>query len=248
MSKVKTDWNLKNLDTGEILNPPYPVSEEGLRYQGIGGNYQEIQRFGMDPVSNWVSSKTRTFQFSTVLFAETSGDTVEQDFYKLKKLASVDEDLGRPPICVFSYGKFSVIVLIDDVSVVMKPPRDDGTCRLINLEISMRKYKPFSQVQIDPTSPEKESYYFIVSEAECSYERIARRFYGSALAGDRLRKRHPDMPFAPATGSKVHLPSKSIILREVVEPSCHSLKDDNPEVRSVFQDLLDRRSSRKVLF
>lgn len=248
MSKLKTDWNLKNLDTGEVLNPPYPVSEEGLKYQGLGGNYAESQRFRMDSVSNWISSKTRTFQFSTVLFAETSGNTVEQDFYKLKKLSSVDEDLGRPPICVFSYGKLSVIVLVDDVAVTIKPPRDDGTFRLINLDISLRKYKPFSQVQIDPASPTKESYYLVVSEAECSYERIARRYYGSALAGDRIRKRHPEMPFQPTTGSKVHLPSKSIILREVVAPSCHSLNCEEAATMEVFQDLLDRRSARKVLF
>jgi len=244
--KIKVDWEIKNLDTGELLQPPYPVSEEGVK-TAFGGTYSDQQRFGMDPVSNWIAGKARNYQFSTVLFAETTADNIEGKFSSLKALADPDEALGRPPICVFAYGNAEAMVLVENVDVVIKPPRKDGSPRLITLDINLKRYKPFSQTQIDPTKPSKESYYLVTSAAEASYEQIAKRFYGSAYAGDRIRKRHPDMPMQPTVGSKVHLPSRSIILREVVQPAFHALSPTDPDATRAYRDLLDRRAARKVV-
>jgi hypothetical protein len=245
--KIAVDWEIKNMDTGELFRPPYPVSSEGVRVQGVGGVYAEMQRFGMDPVSNWISGKTKTYQFTTVLFAETTDDNIEAKFSMLTKWASKDEDLGRPPICIFTYGNADVMVLIEEVSPIIRPPRSDGSSRLIDLDIVLRKYKPFSQIQIDPNKPNKESYYLVMSATESSYESIAKKYYGSAIAGDRLRKRHPSMPMQPTVGTKVHLPSKSIILREVVQPDYHAFNLNDEDATYAFRELLDARSSRKVI-
>lgn len=247
MAKTATDWQLKNLDTGEVFIPPYPVAEQGVKVGGVGGVYAEIQRFGMDPVANWVGSKTRTFTFSTVMFAESSDKDISGKLAELEALASPDEALGRPPICVFTYCNTDVMVLVETVDMTIGTPRDDGTPRLVTLEIGLRRYRPFSQVQIDPTKPAKECYYLVASAAEATYEGIARRYYGSALAGDRLRRRHPDMPMQPDVGAKVKVPPRSMVLREVVSPAFHAHNPADPEAAQAFRDLLDRRAERKVV-
>jgi len=245
-TKIKVDWELKNLDTGEVLRPPYPVSEDGVKYP-VGGTYTDQPRFGMDPVSSWIGGKSRPYQFSTVLFAETTADDIRGKFNAIKRLAEPDEALGRPPICVFSYAGFDAMVLVENVDVEIKPPREDGSPRLITLSFTLKRYKPFSQVQIDPTKPSKESYYLVVASPEACYEQIAKRYYGSALAGDRIRKRHPAMPMQPTVGSKVELPSRSIILREVVQPSYHAFCPTDVDATKAFQDLLNRRAGHKVV-
>lgn len=245
--KIKVDWKLKNVDTGEEFLPPYPVAEDGVKWQ-VGGTYAEIQRFGMDPVANWVGGKTRSYTFNSVLFAVTTAENIEAKFIQLEKLAEPDEALGRPPICVFTYGNTDVMVLVENVDVTEKPPRDDGSPRLIEVSLTLRKYKPFSQTQIDPSKPTKESYYLVASAAETSYEAIARRFYGSALSGDRLRKRHPNMAMQPTVGAKVKVPSKSVILREVVQPDYHAFDASDADATEAYRDILDRRATHKVVF
>src|SRR3990172_7193519 len=95
--KTKVDWQFKNLDTGEILNPPYPVDENGIKIS-VGGNYAEQSRFGFqDPIIQWTSGKARTIDFSTVLFAANVNETIVNEFSKFEKLALFDEKYGRPP-------------------------------------------------------------------------------------------------------------------------------------------------------
>lgn len=119
--------------------------------------------------------------------------------------------------------------------------------RLVDLDFTMRKYRPFSQIQIDPKRPNKESYYLATSAAEANYEAIARRYYGAALKGDRLRKRNPGMPMQPTVGKFISIPAKDIIRREEVEPTFHALSLTNEEAVKNLNDLLTKRSTRRAV-
>lgn len=255
--KVTTEWQIRNLDTEELLNPPYPVDDGGIRVDGVGGTYSKQMIYGaQDAMLQWTAGKAKSFTFSTVLFAEDSVSNIRDRLTQFENLALKNEDLGRPPICVFSIGQqIAETVVVEDVGLEIRPvmfdkrstPISDGYLREVRIDFTISKYKPFSQKQIDPTKPGKESYYLVVSTPETSYEALGKKFYGKALYGDRLRKRHPEMPMYPEVGSKISIPPRSTILREIVEPSFHAFDPENIEASASYEALLKRRAERKII-
>jgi hypothetical protein len=249
-TKRQVDWQMKNLDSGEVLLPPYPIAEEGLRIR-IGGVYVDQPRFGFqNPITQWTAGVLRTITFGSVLFTNDSTESVLAEFSKFEKLAIQDKNLGRPPIVIFDHGNWmQEMVMVESIDPDVPPIRPDGQPRQVILNFTLRRYKPFSQKQIDPTKPKKESYFLVVRGVEKSYEAIARNFYGDPLLGDRLRKRHPDMPMEPTVGAKISIPAKSIIRQEIVAPAFHALSLTNSDALAVFEAILLRRNARTaVLF
>lgn len=246
-TKQRPGWAILDMDTMKPFNPPYPF-EDAIKIS-FGGTISETQIFGMqDPIIQWTCGKAKRFTFSSVLFSEDPTDVIQGKFEDLTSLSEMDEKLGRPHICILSAGKvFSEMVMLESVDVDIMPLNDDGSPRRINFSLSCVKYRPFSQLQIDPTKPTKECYYLIASSAEASYEALARRFYGNPYAGDRLRKRHPDMPMQPTAGSKIKIPPKSLILKETVQPSFHALNLSDQAAMDNFAGILDHLAERKVL-
>lgn len=249
--KMTVDWQIKNLDRNLILRPQFPIGEDGVSIS-IGGNLAEQSRFGFqDPITNWTQGKARNFTFSTMLFARSAAEGIDvvDLLGQFEGLAVKDEELGRPPICLFTYGEFlSETVLVESVDPKIKNVMSNGQPQQVELSITLRKYKAFSsQRLIDPSKPAKESLYLVATDAENSYEQIARRFYGDPMLGDRLRKRHPAYPFAPNVGSVVKVPSKSVILQEVVEPSSHILSLDNEDAVFNFENILEDRNNRQLV-
>lgn len=248
-TKIADDWQIRNLDTEELLNPPYPVSENGVRVTGVGGDLAAEPRFGFqDPIVQWTSGKHKMLSFSTVLFAEDDEADIRDKLVQFENLTLKNDSLGRPPICVFTLGnQISETVMVEEVEQEIAPVRyPAGELRKVTLTLTLVKYRPFSQVQIDPTRPGKESYYLVVTRAEASYEEIAKRYYGNALYGDRLRKRHPEMPLNPTVGNTISVPAKSIILREVVEPEFHASSLTNEEAVDRFEEIVAARAVRKA--
>jgi hypothetical protein len=258
-SKKETPgWTIKNLDTGKFLIPPYPIGDEGVRVD-VGGVISEQERFGFqDPIIQWTRGKTRVITFTTVLYAEDSTESILSKLSEFEKLSIKDESLGRPPVCIFTYGMaLSETVLIESVDQEIAPLRSDFEPRLVTLSISIKRYKPFSQTQIDPTKPSKESYFLVVKASEASYEAIAKHYYGQPIYGDRLRKRiasasgenldREAMALAPIVGSKIKIPSRSIILKEVVEPTFHAFDLEDETVLDSFLTLLERRSRKMAV-
>ncbi len=249
--QIPIDWYIYNLDTNEKIEPPYPLGEAGLRVV-IGANYAEVPRFGFqDPIIQWITGRTKTITFQSRMFTPDTSVDITEKFELFEQLAIVDEDLGRPPICSFTLGTGSIL---DELCVVtaidpdIPPVRPDGEPREIILNFTLMRYVPFALTTIDPTKPAKQSYFLVASSSEASYEAIARRFYGDPLKGDRLRKRHPDMPLQPTVGKRVRIPARDIILSEVVEPAFHALSLEDEEAVENFQNILDERNEKKVVF
>jgi hypothetical protein len=246
MSKTNVGWSIKNLDTGELHLPPYPI--DGPVHISIGGEVVDQTRFGMqEAISQWVGGRAREITFTTTLFAENADVDISWWFDDYVKLAEEDPALGRPPICVWTLGSW-MQEMCTFVSVDAQVyQRDDGKPLRVDLSFSLRRYAPFSQVQVDPTKRPKESYYLVVTRAEASYEALAKRFYGQPLLGDRLRKRNPAEPMSPAAGSKISIPPKSTILKERVKPEFHALDLSNAEALDNFERVLELRSMRKAV-
>jgi hypothetical protein len=248
-TKVAVDWSIKNLDDDELIQPQLPMPEDGIQVN-YGGTLVDQQRFGeQDPITHWVHGVTKNVTFNAVLFTRNTDEAadVEDLFDQITALTEKDDTLGRPPICIFRYGNFfSVTCLVEKADSNIVSVDKDGFVREVRLSISLRKYVPFSQQQIDPTKPAKESFYLIATSAERSYEAIARRWYGDPLKGDRIRKRHPGQAFAPRIGDKVKVPPKAIILKETIEPAFHALSLTDEEAVANFELILADRSARRI--
>jgi len=257
-SKETPGWSIKNLDTGKLLIPPYPIGEDGVNVE-VGGVISEQERFGFqDPITQWTRGKTKAITFTTVLFAEDSTQSILSKLREFENLAIKDESLGRLPVCIFTYGlALSETVLIESVDHDIAPLRSDFEPRLVTINFSIKRYRPFSQTQIDPTKPAKESYFLVVKATEASYEAIAKRYYGQPLYGDRLRKRiasatgtnldREAMALTPPVGAKIKIPARSIILKEVVEPSFHAFNLEDEIVLTSWLALLGRRSRKTAV-
>lgn len=247
--KIPVDWRIKNLDTGKVILPQFPLAD-GIKV-GIGGTLVEQDRFGFqDAITNWVKGKVRTITFEAMLFARTKDEGLDvQDLLDMfEELAVQNSDLGRPPICEFSYGTvLSETVLVESIDPSIVSTLDSGEPREVRLSFALKRYKPFSQRPLDPTKPTKESFLLVASQAEQSYEQIAKRYYGDPLLGDRLRKRHPESPFAPSVGQVVKVPSRGVILTEVVRPTSHVFDPDDEDVATAYAAILETRNARKLV-
>jgi hypothetical protein len=249
-AKVAVDWSFRNLDTDDLFRPQFPMPEDGVSLT-IGGVLVKQNRFGeQDPIVHWTHGKPRDMRFSGMLYARHTDESadVEDLFDQLVLLTLKDKDLGRPPIVLFTFGAtHSEVVLIESCDPTIRSVDKDGFTKEIGFNISMTKYVPFSQKQIDPTKPAKESFYLVASAAEQSYEAIALSNYGSPLLGDRIRKRHPAEPFAPRVGSIVKVPPKSIALREEVAPAFHALSLTDEDAVDNYELILSYRSARVLV-
>lgn len=246
--KYAVDWRLRNLDTNELLLPPFPLGDEGVSIS-VGGNVVIQSRFGFqDPVIQWTGGKVKTFTFRAQLYSRDTSDDVRAQLKRFEALAIKDDTLGRPPVVLFTYGRvINEIVLIENVDPQITKLRSDGEPREVFLSFTMHRYKPFRQQQIDPTKPTKESYQLRASAALKTYEAIALKHYGNPLLGDRLRKRHPDRPLTPEVGKLVKVPAREVIGSEVVQPAFHALSLTNAEAVAAFERIVDLRSTRKVV-
>lgn len=249
-NKIPVNWSLRDLDHGFTLQPQFPLLDPGVRIPG-GADVAVINRFGMqDPITHFIAGKLKSFSFETEIYARHSGEKalVEDLLRKFETVSTKDNALGRIPICVFTLGnRYSETVLVQDANQQVLSTQDDGTPRHVIIEVTLVKYVPFTVQAIDVTKPVKESFYLVASEAEQSYEAIARRFYGDPLLGDRLRKRHPQAPMVPEVGQTVHVPPRSVMLKEVVRPEAYMLSLNDEAAVAAYDDILNDRNQRKVV-
>lgn len=249
-SKSFVDWTIKNLDSGFLIKPQLPLIDGVKSSSGAELAIQHRHGF-QDPVVQWSHGKGTVLNVETMLYARHSGEA--EDVINLldwiEQLSLKDETLGRSPICLFTYGIFlSETVLISNFDKAIKSVDPIlGTPREVRLTFSLHKYVPFSQQSLNPTKPQKLSFYLVASAAERSYEALAKRHYGDPMLGDVLRKMHPAEPMTPTVGATIHMPPKSYMLKQSVAPRFHALSLDDPDAVANFEKILADRSARKVV-
>lgn len=246
--KIAVNWNLKNVDKNEVFRPQFPIGDDGVNIE-ISSSIAEQQRFGFqDALLAFTNGNTRTISFQTRLFARHREEDIDTQLNTLERMATKDETLGRLPVCLFTYGKrTSIFVLIESAAQNIRRVQRDGSTQDVVINLSLKKYVPYSKSQVDPSKPAKESFYLVTKESEKSYEAIAKRFYGNPLFGDRLRKRHPGSPLAPNVGDTVRVPSRNIILAEEVLPESFILSLTDVDAVENYERILAARNERKLV-
>lgn len=163
----------------------------------------------------------------------------------LETWASVDPDLGRPPIVLFAVGdgELSQRAVIESISnIVYDRPLITGEVRGVTFTLNLRKFVAFD---IETASePPSESRAHHTKEREY-YELVAEREYGAPLMGDIVRKRNPDKGILQ-TGDVVTFPSLAAIQSIQVIPRSIPLQGltenvESPQrtLRQLVQDRLN---------
>jgi hypothetical protein len=204
------------------------------------------------PILQWTAGELEVVTFTAKLWAKDSEDmTVEQRLLALENLVRRASDLGRPPICAFSWGGLGTLnleCLVKTIGgVTYDEVREDGTLRGVTLEITLQRYEEVTLVATDPSKPET---YTRVRRAKKgdTYESVALWEYSDPELGILLRQlnpRRPGMELADLRpNDKVHVYPEEFLLTLPIEPEFHAFKSgpgyEAAEARR--RELFDARS------
>lgn len=266
-SALLTNWNIANLDKGEELSGDFEaqdvtrnvsvsytehftLSRENPIIQFVHGNTDSLTftgRFFLDPAILSLGGLpfVGVLQPAGIAVTQRAGRFSLRPAEKLSKLEewiTVDPDLGRPPIVLFSIGEeLSQISVIESVNDIRYDrPLITGGVRGVTFTVTLRKFVAFD-IEL-ASRPPPESRYHHVKEREY-YELIAEREYGTPILGDVVRKRHPDKAVLHK-GDVIKLPSITAIQTTQVVPRSIALSGLTQGVpspqRTLRQVVLDR--------
>lgn len=192
---------------------------------GVGSDYAEATSLNRPfPIRQFVKGKQRVYSFEAMLFADSVGSNIDKDVDALRRAATRDDDLGRPPIWEFFWGPINEVVVVDSVGGIKYGRlRPDGTFRDARFNLQLSVYNQFDIKLTDPDARPHDTVYYIAQDGD-TWERIAARQYNSALLGDFLRRRYPSMPGAPTPGTILRLPDKAKMADLIVTPESIPLK------------------------
>lgn len=236
-------WKRSNF----VVVGQFPVPEEGIRYN-VNNVIGDAGGLGLPhPFVQWIRGEKQTITLDAILFARHNGEDIKILFQSILDLMTQVPELGRPPVCRFTYGSLlSLLVLVQGGEINIRRPRVDGKARHIIWPITLVRFVPY-KLDILSTSGIKESRHVQVADERRMYEILAAREFGTAnaLAGDRLRKRNRSAPFAAEDESLVKIPNADIILSETVTPEFHGFVPTNLAAQAAF---LLRQTARKERF
>ena len=249
LSSSPVDWVITNVDTGESFVGQFPL-RAGVTWSS-GAEIAALRpHSSQDEIIQWAGGRGETVSFTATFYARNNDENqLVSDLYeRLRGLAEKDPQLGRAPVCLFQFAKNfrSLFCLVESVEAVLGQATSTGFPRSIDASVTLRKYTTFRHAVLDPTRPVSDTRTHTVSAAERSYEAIAAREYGNPLLGDRLRKRHPQFPLAPAPGDKLFLPRRSTIVGEAVAPEFHAFSRNRADAQEVVRNAIVARASETL--
>ena len=208
-------WTIASVEMEVPVSVTGQFTVDDMQLNAIGGVFTEITSVNQShPITQWIRGQQETITLVSEFWAQHYKDSITQQFQDLLRLARRDEDLMRPPICMFSFGtKLSMQCFVEHVSnIAFGPLRPDGTPQRIRFTLTLRNYIPSLVAKTDPSNvshQSRERY----AKAGDTFESIAADEYGDALMGEYLRRwlgYHPDL----AVGDKVHILTTDYIAQQ----------------------------------
>lgn len=147
------------------------------------------------PILQWVGGEVEVVTFKARLWATDATDlTVEDRLERLEGLVKPAKDLGRPPLCAFSWGFLGTL----DIECLVKglggvtydEVRDDGSLRGASLTVTLERYVAPELTVTDPSVPERFTRVRRARRGD-TYEGIALDEYGDPSLGVLLRQLNP---------------------------------------------------------
>jgi hypothetical protein len=187
---------------------------------------------GQHPILQWVAGDVEIVTFRAKLWAADSTDlTVEDRLERLEGLVKRAADLGRPPVCAFSWGFLGTLTLDCLVKslggVTYDEVRPDGSLRGASLTITLERYEAPELTITDPSVPEKFTRVRRARRGD-TYESVALEEYGDALLGVLLRQLNPRVPGMQLADLRardpIHVFPEEYLRTLRIEPKFHAFR------------------------
>lgn len=202
------------------------------------------------PFVQWVRSELQTISFDVILFSRDKDEDILARFNQMLRLQSYVAELGRIPICRFSFGDIisvkCIVVGFGDVKIGR--PKVSGQARSIEFTMSLKRFTPFKVPTQDANKPVKKSLRKIFGNDDRMYESIARKHYGinNAIYGVRLRREleNRGAPFVARENSSVQIPRADKVVVGRITPIFHGFQLGRSNVAQAFQERIAARNGR----
>lgn len=252
-------WKLETIEPSGLefknftVSGQFPVKEEGISIR-MNQVLPDTGTYNMPfPFVQWVRGQVQVISFDVVLFSRDKDENILAMFKEMERLQTYVPELGRIPVCRFTYGNIlSVKCMVEGFGEVkIARPRTDGKARKIEFPISLKRFQPFKVPSQDSNAPVKRSMRRIVGGDDRMYEVIARRIYGveNAIYGVRLRreKENRRYPFAAQDGEKVQIPRKDKVVIGSISPTFYAFQIGREDVANAFLARAVARNNRFLI-
>lgn len=195
-------WQMKNLDTGELLQGQFEAQNVSRDVGANWGQFTSLNR--QNPILQFLNGAQETLSFDGRFFRDSALD--QSPKLKLEKLISwtkINDKVRRPPVLQFWVGDGHVQMncVISGCTATYQRPDFFGELRDVGFSITLLEFTTFS---IDDAK-EADTRYAHARERDY-YELLAYDEYGNPMIGDVIRKAHPQLQNL-APGDIVKLPS-----------------------------------------
>lgn len=182
-------WNIRNLDTGQVLQGQFEAENVARE---IGTNWGQFTSLNREhPILQFLNGAAEKVSFDGRFFRNHALDTSPE--VKLEILTSWakrdrNANLRRPPILQFWVGDGHVMIncVITGINIGFQRPDFFGGLRHCSFTVSLLEFSTFS---VDDAE-EVNTRYARARERDY-YELLAFEEYGNPLIGDVIRKAHP---------------------------------------------------------
>lgn len=252
-------WKLETIEPSGlefknfVVSGQFPVKEEGVTVR-MNQVLPDAGTYNMPfPFVQWVRGQVQVISFDVVLFSRDKNEDIRSMFNEIARVQKYVPELGRIPVCRFTYGNvLSVKCMVEGFGEVkIARLRTDGKARKIEFPISLKRFQPFKVPTQDSNAPVKRSMRKIVGGDNRMYELIARRIYGveNAIYGVRLRreKENRRYPFAAQDGERVQIPRKDKVVVGSISPTFYAFQIGREAVSNVFLARAVARNNRFLI-
>ncbi len=252
-------WKLETIEPSGLrfknftVSGQLPVKEEGVSVR-MNQVVPDAGTYNMPyPFVQWVRGEMQVISFEVILYSRDKNEDILSMFREMARLQTHVTELGRIPICRFTYANILSIKCIvqgfGDVRIAR--PRADGQARRIEFTMTLKRFTPFKVPTMDRNKPTRRSLYRTVGGDDRMYEIIARRQYGfeNAIYGVRLRRERVNRqyPFAAQDEKKVQIPRADKVVVGTISPVFYGFQITREDVSDVFLARATARNQRFLI-
>jgi len=252
-------WKLETIEPTGLsfknftVSGQLPVKEEGVTIR-MNQVLPDAGTYNMPfPFIQWVRGQVQVITFEVMLFSRDKDEDILSMFREMARLQTFVPELGRTPVCRFTYSNvLSVKCMVEGFGdVKIARPRNDGKARKIEFTMTLKRFQPFKVPSQDPSAPVRRSMRRIVGGDDRMYETIARRVYGfeQAIYGVRLRRELENRryPFAAQDGEKVQIPRADKVVVGRISPTFYGFQIGREDVSDMFLTRAVARNNRFLI-
>lgn len=238
-------WQMKNLDTGELLQGQFEPTNVSRDVGANWGQFTSLNR--QNPIMQFLNGAQETLSFDGRFFRDHALDKSPK--LKLEQLISwtkINDKVRRPPVLQFwvGDGHIQMNCVIAGVTATYQRPDFFGELRDVGFSIQLLEFTTFS---IDDAK-EVDTRYAHARERDY-FELLAYEEYGNPMIGDVIRKQHPQLQ-SMEPGDIVKLPSidgvRTVKVTQTSIPLKTAFGRKDTAQRELRLQFFDKRSSTYV--